>query len=98
MAGRERLDRGIAARRQRQTEQRLRQGRHGGGRLRRLLDDRVRVGAAESERTDAGKPWACTAWPSLPGWRHLEWIVGPRDMPARRVEMQVWRNALVLQG
>ena len=50
-----------------------------------------------NELTPASRGRA-SVWPRLPGRRHLEPVVGPGDMPARRVEMQMWRNPFVLQG
>ena len=65
---------------------------------RRLLEDNVGVGATQSERAHS----ADTAPPDrLPRdflRRNLQWKVGPSDMGAWRLEMQMRRNFTVLQS
>ena len=65
---------------------------------RRLLQDYVRVGPTEPERTDAGDAFAVKRGPRHPlaGDFHRQSI--PGDVRTRLPEMQVLRNLLMLQG
>ena len=72
----------------------------GGGRLDRgsLLEDQVRVGAADAERGHTGAPRAPVALPRLRLGQQLHGTRGPVDVRRRLVGVQRRRQLLVLQG
>jgi hypothetical protein len=63
----------------------------------RLLDDQVRVGAGEAERTHTRAPRTRSARPWGECRRHRQRHLRPVDARIQLLEVQVWRDGLVLQ-
>ena len=64
----------------------------------RLLDDHVRVGSTETERTHACRTRLPARRPRPRLDRDLQRHVLPRDVGRRRVEVEMGRNPLVFEG
>src|SRR6266568_9498593 len=63
-----------------------------------LLENGVRIRAAEPERTDAGAAGSRATWPSPPFCRDCDLQLRPLDVRAWRLEMEILWNFLIVKG